>query len=39
MLPGIKSDLTPELEKMLSAYKLLDRERALAIMPFWFALE
>lgn len=39
MLPGIKSDLTPELKKMLSAYKLLERERTLAIMPFWFALD
>jgi protease-4 len=38
-LPGIKSGLNPELEKMLSAYKLLERERALAIMPFWSALE
>jgi protease-4 len=38
-LPGIKSGLNPELEKMLSAYKLLERERALTIMPFWSALE
>ena len=38
-LPGIKSDLTPELEKMLSAYKLLEGEKALAIMPFWSTLE
>jgi hypothetical protein len=31
--------LNPQLEKMLSTFMLLDKERILAIMPFWFAPE
>ncbi len=31
--------LDPGLEKMLSTFMLLDKEKMLAIMPFWFALE
>ena len=31
--------LNPGLEKMLSTYMMLDKERILAIMPFWFAPE
>jgi protease-4 len=34
-----KQGLHPELEKILSAFQLLGKEKSLAIMPFWFALE
>ncbi len=32
-----KLDLKPDLQKILSSLELLERERALAVMPFWFA--
>ena len=31
-----KSHLKPDLQKILSTLELLERERALAVMPFWF---
>lgn len=39
--PLIKADLGihPDLEKMLSALKLLENERIWAIMPFWLSLQ
>jgi hypothetical protein len=38
-LAKINLGLDPRLEKMLSAFMLLDKEKILAIMPFWFAPE
>jgi protease-4 len=35
----INLGLDPRLEKMFSAFTLLDKEKNLAIMPFWFAPE
>lgn len=35
----MKLDLNPRLEKMLSTLKYLDKERLLAIMPFWIVPE
>jgi protease-4 len=37
--PLIKTDLSvsPRLEKMIAAFKLLDQERIWAIMPFWLS--
>ena len=34
-----KIGLHPELEKILSVFNLLGKEKSLAIMPFWFTLE
>jgi len=34
-----KSTIHPEMEKWLSAFELLEKEKILAIMPFWFNLE
>ncbi len=33
----INLGLDPRLEKMLSAFMLLNKENILSIMPFWFA--
>jgi len=38
-LAKINLGLDPRLEKMLSAFMLLNKEKILAIMPFWFAPE
>jgi protease-4 len=38
-LVEINLGLDPRLEKMLSAFMLLNKEKILAIMPFWFAPE
>jgi len=38
-LAKINFGLDPRLEKMLSAFMLLNKEKILAIMPFWFAPE
>ncbi len=38
-LAEINLVLDPRLEKMLSAFMLLNKEKTLAIMPFWFATE
>jgi hypothetical protein len=37
----LKTDrgIHPQIDKMLSALKLLDHERIWAIMPFWLALQ
>jgi len=34
-----RTGLHPELEKLLSAFQMLGKERTLALMPFWFTLE
>jgi len=34
-----KTGLHPELEKILSAFQLLGKEKTLALMPFWFTLK
>jgi protease-4 len=36
---GISLGLDPNLEKMFSAFTLLNKEKTLAIMPFWLAPE
>ena len=39
MAAAQKSNIHPEMDKLLSAFELLKKERTLAIMPFWFSLE
>jgi protease-4 len=38
-LASTKTGLHPELEKILSVFKMLGSEKNLALMPFWFTLE
>lgn len=38
-IASTRTGLHPELEKVLSAFQMLGKERTLVLMPFWFTLE